>query len=78
MTSPFSFFAAEMLLNLPTSLLTVVPDPEVNNSLCFFFSSPPPFPFSLSFSRCLSLLSFLDLEEEGALWRKKSLCLKTL
>lgn len=71
-TSPFSLLPAEvLLLNLLISLLlTLLPD----NSLCFFFSSPPPFPFSV----CLSLLCFLALDEEGALWRKKSLCLKTL
>lgn len=81
MASPFSIFTAEMLLILPTSLwlllllLPLLAGPEVTNTLRFFFSSAPPVPFSLS--RRLSLLGFLGLEG-GALWRKKSLCLKTL
>lgn len=76
-TSPFSLFMAEHLSNLQISagLLASLPGPGVTHSLCFFFSSPSPFTFSLS----LSLFVFLGLgEDEGALWRKKSLCLKSL
>lgn len=57
----------------------LLPGPGVTDSLYFFFSIPSPFPFCLSFSLCLSLFAFLGFEEdEGALWRKKSLCLKSL
>lgn len=76
-TSPFSLFTAEHLSSLQVSagLLASLPGPGVTHSLCFFFSSPSPFTFSLS----LSLFVFLGLgEDEGALWRKKSLCLKSL
>lgn len=69
-TSPFSEELLESLL-----LITLLPGDGVTDSLRFFLSSPSPFPFSL----CRSLFAFLGLEEdEGALWRKKSLCLKSL
>lgn len=60
-SSPFSLLVVELLLNLLMMppwllllLLTLLPGPGVSGSLCFFFS----------FSRSLSLLSFLA-EEEG-------------
>lgn len=80
-TSPFALFVAEELSHLLKSvlLLALLPGPGVTATLYFFFSIPSPFTFSLSFSLCLSLFAFLGFkEDEGALWRKNSLCLKSL